>query len=125
MQVSNAHGQFDEQNFTIRVTGNITGIRSAALPQSFALEQNYPNPFNPGTVIKYRLGASGRVVLKVYDILGNEVATLVDKRQTAGIHKAYFNASKTKSGRQLSSGIYFYRLSAGGFVQAKKMMMLK
>jgi hypothetical protein len=125
VQVSNTHGQFDEQSFTIHVTANITGIQPATPPQSFALEQNYPNPFNPGTVISYKLGVSGRVTLKIFDILGNEVSTLVDKWQSSGIHKVDFKASKTTSGRQLSSGIYFYRLNAGGFVQVKKMMLLK
>ena len=77
-----------------------------ALPATFALNQNYPNPFNPSTMITYQLPADSRATLKVYDILGREVATLFDGYQTAGVHQAQFNA------QNLASGIYFYRLSA-------------
>lgn len=90
-----------------------------ALPIVFTLEQNYPNPFNPKTVISYQLPVAGFVNLKVFDILGNEVATLVDEHRPAGKYEVDFNAEK------LASGIYFYRLQAGEFVQIKKMLMLK
>ena len=90
-----------------------------ALPKNFALNQNYPNPFNPSTVISYQLASDTRATLKVYDILGREVATLVDGYQTAGVHQVQFNA------QNLSSGVYFYRLSAPGQDFVKKMLLMK
>ena len=80
---------------------------------------NYPNPFNPTTAISYRLPNSGRVELKVYDVLGREVITLVREYQEARVHTAYFN------GENLASGVYFYRLTAQGISQVKKMLMVK
>jgi hypothetical protein len=89
----------------------------------FMLEQNYPNPFNPSTVISYRLPVTSKVTLKVYDVLGNEIATLVNEEEPAGEYEVEFNAS---SGiRNLVSGIYFYQLKAGSFVETKKMILLK
>lgn len=90
-----------------------------APPAEFALEQNYPNPFNPTTAIRYQLPATSDVKLEVYDVLGKKVATLVNGRQAAGIYNYTLNAST------LSSGVYFYRLQAGNFVQTKKMMLVK
>ncbi len=89
------------------------------LPTSYNLSQNYPNPFNPSTIISYQLPVSSKVVLKIYDLLGRDVATLVDDRQHAGNYSVKFNAGN------LSSGIYFYRLIAGGFNQVKKLVLLK
>ncbi|WP_304041493.1 T9SS type A sorting domain-containing protein [Ignavibacterium album] len=93
------------------------------IPTEFALEQNYPNPFNPSTKIRFSIPNVGTElalsVLKVYDILGNEVATLVNEEKPAGVYEVEFNAS------QLSSGIYFYKLSAGSFTEVKKMTVLK
>ncbi len=91
----------------------------AGLPKTFALEQNYPNPFNPTTVIGYQLPVASNVSLKVYDVLGREVMTLVNGRQDAGAYNITLN------GLNLSSGIYFYRLQAGNFVATKKMMLVK
>ncbi len=90
----------------------------------YILSQNYPNPFNPATKIQYTIPAVGRaytrsVQLIVYDVLGNEIATLVNKEQTAGNYEVDFNASG------LSSGMYFYSLTAGGFSSTKKMILLK
>ncbi len=90
-----------------------------APPAEFALEQNYPNPFNPTTAIRYQLPVNSDVKLEVYDVLGKKVATLVNERQEAGIYTYTLNAST------LSSGVYFYRLQAGNFVQTKKMMLVK
>ena len=90
-----------------------------AVPQTYALEQNYPNPFNPLTHIKYALPHAGNVTLTVFDILGRKVATLVDARQEAGYHVVRFDAA------QFSSGVYFYQIQAGKFVQIKKMILLK
>lgn len=97
-----------------------------AQPATFVLEQNYPNPFNPGTTISYRLPTSSPVSLRVYDVLGREVRTLVNERQTAGSHSLTFNASG------LPSGVYFYRLQVkdpargtGTYTATKKLMLLK
>ncbi|MFQ3598140.1 MAG: T9SS type A sorting domain-containing protein [Chloroherpetonaceae bacterium] len=92
---------------------------SVSLPTKFSLAQNYPNPFNPTTSIAYELPRTSRVVLKVYDVLGREVTTLINEEQSAGRYVQTFNASN------LSSGIYFYRLQAGNFVETKKMMLVK
>jgi len=89
------------------------------LPTDFELSQNYPNPFNPTTNIEYSIPEQSYVELKVYDILGNEVATLVNEEQSAGTYRADF------IGIDLTSGIYFYTLKAGGFVETKKMILLK
>ncbi|MCX6173137.1 MAG: T9SS type A sorting domain-containing protein [Ignavibacteriales bacterium] len=95
---------------------------SIEIPSEFRLYQNYPNPFNPSTVINYRLVTGGRVILKVYDILGREVVTLVDEYQNAGIHNSQFSILNS----QLSSGVYFYQLRVGDhFVQSKKMLLIK
>lgn len=98
-----------------------TGIANLGLdiPKSFLLNQNYPNPFNPSTAISYQLSAFSHVTLKIFDILGNEVSTLVNENQRAGYYKINFNAGN------LSSGVYFYRLQAGNFVSSKKMIVLK
>lgn len=90
-----------------------------ALPSKFELSQNYPNPFNPTTTIMYQLPFDSKVELKVFDLLGNEVATVVNQKQSAGTHKVNFSSSK------LTSGVYFYRLNAGGFTDTKKMTVLK
>ena len=87
--------------------------------QTFELSQNYPNPFNPSTVINYNLAVSSNVSLKIYDVLGNEVAVLVDGFKTAGSYEVSFNAS------DLSSGIYFYKLTSGNLSEIKKMTLLK
>jgi hypothetical protein len=88
-------------------------------PNSYRLAQNYPNPFNPTTTINYQLQFSGRVTLKVYNILGKEVAALVNEEKPAGNYSVNFDAGK------LSSGIYFYRLQSGNFIETKKMILLK
>jgi len=89
------------------------------VPEKFELSQNYPNPFNPSTKIKYQIAGSNPVSLKIYDVLGNEVATLVNEIQFTGNYEVTFDASS------LSSGTYFYRLQAGSFVESRKMILLK
>jgi hypothetical protein len=83
------------------------------------LAQNYPNPFNPSTMIHYRLTADGRVTLAVYDILGREVAVLVNEKQEAGVHEVRFDAGG------LAGGCYFYRVIAGGQVETRKMLLVR
>ena len=88
-------------------------------PENFRLYQNYPNPFNPSTAISYQLPVNSFVVLRVFDILGREVATLLNEQQRAGNHSVQFNAAT------LPSGVYFYRLEAGAYYDAKKLLLLK
>lgn len=92
---------------------------SAELPEYYELMQNYPNPFNPSTTIKYSISTTAQVKLVVFDILGREVAKLVDEEKKPGTYAVDLNAS------HLATGVYFYRLQAGGFVDVKKMMLLK
>jgi len=94
------------------------------LPTEFALGQNYPNPFNPVTVIKYALPKGCQVKLTIYNILGQRVITLVNEPQAAG-YKSIRWDSRSQSGNEVTSGIYFYRLQAGDFVEARKMILLK
>jgi minor extracellular serine protease Vpr len=89
------------------------------LPAEFALLQNYPNPFNPATTVTYSIPTKNHVTIKVYDVLGNEVATLVNAEKPAGNHNVEFDANN------FSSGLYFYRINAGNFNEVKKMMLLK
>ena len=93
--------------------------QSTDIPGSFSLSQNYPNPFNPTTAINYQLPKNGLVSLKMFDILGKEVAALVNEEQQAGSYTVNFNAGN------LSSGIYFYRLHAGNIVESKRMVLVK
>ena len=91
------------------------------LPKIYSLEQNYPNPFNPVTEIKYGLPTDGVVSITLYNIVGQQVATILNEYKSAGYHSVTFNASG------LESGVYFYRLSAneGKFIESKKMLLLK
>jgi predicted acyltransferase (DUF342 family) len=97
--------------------------RTGNAPKGFALSQNYPNPFNPSTKIQYTIENAGLVSLKVYDILGREVATLVNGRQEAGTYTVQFGINNGTSG--LSSGVYFYRLNVGSFISTKKLVLMK
>ncbi len=99
-------------------------ISENEIPTEFGLSQNYPNPFNPSTVIRYQLPVDSWVTLKVYNVLGEEVATLVDGLQVAGYRLQEWNTTGN-SGKALSSGIYFYKLSAGSFSDTKKLMLLR
>ena len=105
----------------IRIEGIITEIEENQneIPNEYNLSQNYPNPFNPSTTIKYQIQDISFVTIKVYDVLGNEIATLVNEEKPAGSYEVEFDAT------QLSSGIYFYRLQANEFTQIKKMILLK
>jgi hypothetical protein len=89
------------------------------LPKETRLYANYPNPFNPSTVIRFDIAGPGLVSLKVFDILGQEVSTVINGRLDAGIYERTFDAS------QLAGGVYFYRLEAGGFVATKKLVISK
>jgi hypothetical protein len=121
---------------TIIINGTQTGIGtfcnapvvvesdSISIPDRFELSQNFPNPFNPSTTIRYSIpldkkGETRNVLLKIYDVLGNEIVTLVNEKKPAGMYSVQFTMEK------FSSGIYFYKLTSGDYVQTKKMILLK
>jgi hypothetical protein len=92
---------------------------NTSIPTEYGLDQNYPNPFNPSTIINYQLPEKNHVTLKVYDILGNLVETLIDQEMEAGYHSLDWNAGA------LASGVYFYRFSGGTYVTTKKLILMK
>jgi len=94
-------------------------INQKTIPSRYALEQNYPNPFNPSTIIRYALPVEAKVTLKIYDLLGQEVSTLVDGSQEAGYHEIIWSRIR------VGTGVYYYRLTAGPFVQTKKLLLLR
>jgi hypothetical protein len=104
-------------------TATFVGQISSSVPSAFELDQNYPNPFNPSTTIHYSLAKSGQVSLRVYNLIGNEVGTLVNGYQEAGVYSVSFGSSKETF--SLSSGVYYYRLEAGSFVSTKKLILVK
>ncbi len=107
-----------KETYTPFVPTDIEGDNTS-LPTEFVLFQNYPNPFNPSTVISYQLPVASHISLKLYDVLGKEIATLVNEEKLPGNYKVDFDASN------LASGVYFYRLQAGDFVSTKKLMLIK
>jgi len=107
-------------NLTLLGIDALTGVaQNPAAPYQYRLYNNYPNPFNPSTTIRYELKQEGSVSLKIYDVLGREVAALVNERQSAGPHAVVFDATR------FATGAYFYTLHAGAFVKTEKMMVLK
>jgi aminopeptidase N len=115
---------FDPENWILKNPVNIvTNIGDQNQPDDFSMEQNYPNPFNPTTKIKYQIAKAGFVNLQVYDVLGNEVATLINKEMQAGNYEVDFSA--TDRATRLPSGIYFYQLHTENFTATKKMILLK
>jgi hypothetical protein len=109
------HGVYygNANNFVLSAEG------STELIKTFSLSQNYPNPFNPATKIKYQITKPGKVKLGVYDMLGREIETLVNEEKNTGVYEVTFEGTK------LPSGVYFYRIQTGDFVQTKKMILLK
>jgi flagellar hook assembly protein FlgD len=103
---------------------HLEDARLLLTPSDFVLYHNYPNPFNPATTIRYAIPQAERVTLRVYNILGQQVASLVDGRQEAGFYAAQWDG-KDARGRGVASGIYFYRIQAGKFVRTEKMLLLK
>ncbi|NMB82039.1 MAG: T9SS type A sorting domain-containing protein [Ignavibacteria bacterium] len=89
------------------------------LPQNYDLFQNYPNPFNPVTTISYQIPENNHVTLKVFDMIGNEVETLINEEKPAGYHTITFDAEN------ISTGVYFYQLKVGDFVSTKKLILMK
>jgi|GEM_PF-346112 len=114
-----ANGEYANLNYIEFTPSAVDAVEDEKLPLEFSLAQNYPNPFNPSTNFEFNTAAQCHVTLKIYDILGNEVAALINNELPAGKHNIEFNASS------LASGVYFYRLSAGTFQAEKKMILLK
>lgn len=116
-----AQAAAENQTITDWLTNGVTGVEeeAAGLPLQFELGQNYPNPFNPTTKISYSVPQTGDVTLKVFNVLGMEVATLFSGIQDAGKHVATFDAAK------FSSGVYFYRLQNGSVSITRKMVFMK
>jgi hypothetical protein len=109
----NSSEELEKKHYTeVNYAGN-------QIPDSYDLAQNYPNPFNPSTTIRYQLPQDGMVTLKVYDILGSEVATLVNEQKPAGRYEVNFDASR------LASGVYIYKLQSGSFISSRKMLLVK
>ena len=104
-------------NGTFEYSNEVEVIINA--PEKFELSQNYPNPFNPGTKIRYQITASSPVSLKIYDVLGREIKVLVNDIMTPGKHTVKFD------GTGLSSGIYFYKITAGNYSDIKRMLLIK
>jgi hypothetical protein len=96
-----------------------TSVDTDEVPEAFVLNQNYPNPFNPQTSIRFGLPDASNVSLKVYDLIGREVATLINERLAAGYHTVSFDGS------QVATGIYFYRINAGEYRDVRKMILIK
>ena len=127
--IAKQQSQFVQQFYQSNFDDNLVSVEDeiANIPTEFNLYQNYPNPFNPSTTISWQSPVSSHQTLKVYDVLGNEVATLVDEEKPAGSYEVTFDAA------QLSSGIYFYQLRVGnpstgsgqGFIETKKMILMK
>ena len=120
--VNNAANRFTK-NFLCRTDSSLTSINpnNTIIPQEFYLKQNYPNPFNPSTNLEFGISKLGFVSLKVYDVLGNEVATLVNEN----LHPGNYNYQLSTVNYQLPSGVYFYRLTTEGFTDTKRMLLIK
>ncbi|MBP1682890.1 MAG: 5'-Nucleotidase domain protein, partial [Ignavibacteriaceae bacterium] len=110
---NSTNAYFNNQDWTVDVQVE------EGTPENYSLDQNYPNPFNPSTTIKFRIPESSFVSLRVYNVLGKEVATLVSEEMNAGSYEVNFQASN------LSSGVYFYKLETGNFVKTNKMILMK
>ena len=113
--------QFNPKNYEIISVRQI----SSAIPENFSLKQNYPNPFNPVTKLEFEISNPGFVSLKVFDLTGKEVAVLINENLSPGSYETEFNAGNSGQGNNFASGVYFYKLEADGFVQTKRMMLLK
>jgi hypothetical protein len=126
MTGSSQTAYFDNIRFTGKSLATGEPPPPGGLPSDYSLEQNYPNPFNPTTTIRYTLPTSAKVTLKVYDVLGRQIATLVDGVRGGGTYEVVFDAGAGgQTGRILPSGVYLYQLTAGTFVETKRLLLLK
>jgi hypothetical protein len=118
--LSDAHNPADQQVLTFTGNGTATEVTSNTdVPGEFSLLQNYPNPFNPTTTIEFMTPSAGFVSLKVYDLLGNEISTLVGEQMSPGIHRVVFE------GKGLSSGVYVSRLQMNNRTESKRLVLIK
>jgi len=113
------YGDYNQDVWLVKIDNLATGLENISFPTHYILSQNYPNPFNPITTIKYAIPKLSFVTIKVYDVLGSEVITLVNEEKPQGKYEVEFTA------KNLPSGIYFYRFQAGSFIETKKMVLLK
>ncbi len=104
---------------TFDMVTSVEQLEDEFVPTEFRLEQNYPNPFNPSTTIRFALPKTSNVTIKIYDVLGRQVATLVDEKYQPGVYKVIFEAG------ELASGLYIYRIQTQSFTQSRKLMLLK
>jgi 5-hydroxyisourate hydrolase-like protein (transthyretin family) len=121
IKVTDKDGGVTETSVKVRVENTLTGIESLAaqIPNDYELYQNYPNPFNPSTNIRFQIKEPNFITLKIFNILGKEIATLVNEKKSPGTYEVKFNAGN------LPSGIYFYKLSAGDFTDTRRLLLLK
>jgi aminopeptidase N len=115
--------EFDPGNWILKSLLRLTEAEDVNLQPVYGLEQNYPNPFNPATRIQYTISSRQFVSLKVYGVLGNLIETLINEEIPAGTYEITWNAAS--GGSQLPSGVYFYQLKTGDFIQTKKMILLR
>ena len=106
------------------LSGSVSVQKVEGIARTFELQQNYPNPFNPSTAIRYSIPARGHVRLRVYDLIGRVIATLVDQEQPAGNYSAVWRGV-TDSGLPASSGVYFYRFESSLYSSTRKMLFVK
>jgi hypothetical protein len=118
IDLNNPYSGINEVNLNL-IMGIDSKSFTSKVPLKYSLFQNYPNPFNPTTIINYSIPKSGLVTIKVYDVLGREVKTLINESKLAGNYSVEFSAGN------LASGIYFYRMQAGDFANTKKLILLK
>ncbi|HEX04764.1 MAG TPA: T9SS type A sorting domain-containing protein [Bacteroidetes bacterium] len=116
---SNYYDDPDDWAWNGHVITSVKESNSSLQPDEFELKQNYPNPFNPSTLISFNMSQPGKVKLAVYDVLGREVATLIDRGMSAGSHSVNFYAG------ELASGVYFYNITSGNVTKTRKMVLLK
>ena len=121
---SNNEKSKDQSDFSDVVEAALLSAMEDLVPAEFALHQNYPNPFNPTTQIKFDLAEDGLVSIKIYDVMGRQLKTLVNSVKTAGYHSIQWDATNDL-GEGVSAGMYIYMIQAGDFVSTKKMVLLK
>ena len=110
-------------NFSVDISGALS-VDDISMPMEFALHQNYPNPFNPTTSIRYDLPNAGKVTMTIYDMMGREVRTLVNNNVDAGFQSVTWDATNN-FGSPVGAGVYIYQIKADGYMQSKKMILLK